>query len=98
MNRHFIYVIRPLRAGFAGGMSADGERLMDKHFDYLKALLAAGTLVMAGPCTDAAFGVVVFKAESEAAARAIMAGDPAVQGGIMQAELHPFRISLHSHE
>ena len=96
MNGHFIYVIRPVRTGFAGGMTANEERLMDEHFDYLKSLLAAGALVMAGPCTDAAFGVVVFRAESEAAARTIMESDPAVRGGIATAELHPFRISLQS--
>jgi uncharacterized protein len=94
MNRHFVYLIRPLRAGFAGGMTAEEERLMDEHFKYLKSLLAAGTLVIAGPCTDAAFGVVIFEAESDSAARAIMTEDPSVQGGIVQAEVHPFRVSL----
>jgi uncharacterized protein YciI len=94
MDEHFIYVIRPVRAGFAGGMTAEEERLMDEHFDYLKSLLGTGVLVMAGPCADAAFGIAVFRAESEAAARAIMERDPAVCGGIVRAELHPFRISL----
>lgn len=92
----YIYVVRPARPGFAGGMTADEERVMDEHFAYLKAAQAAGILRLAGPCTDAAFGIVLFRAESEAAAQSFMAGDPAVRQGVMTAELHRFRVSLES--
>jgi len=51
-------------------------------------------VVLAGPCTDGAFGIVVFEADSEEDAAVYMNGDPAVEGGLMSAELHPFRISL----
>lgn len=67
---------------------------MGEHFAYLKELLAKGQLLMAGPCEDAAFGIVLFEAESVQAAEAIMQGDPAVAKGVMIGELHPFRISL----
>ena len=69
---------------------------MGEHFGYLKAKLEEGALVLAGPCLDAAFGLVVFHAEDEAEARRVMDGDPAVVHGIMDAELHGFRISLHA--
>jgi uncharacterized protein YciI len=39
-------------------------------------------------------GIAVFEAADEAAARAIMAADPAVSEGVMTAEVFPFRISL----
>ena len=51
-------------------------------------------MLLAGPCLDGAFGIVLFEAESDEAARAFMASDPAIQGGVMTGELHPLRISL----
>jgi uncharacterized protein YciI len=67
---------------------------MSEHFQYLKALLHDGTLVMAGPALDAAFGLVVYEAEDEEEARGIMEGDPSVAAGVMSATLHPYRTSL----
>lgn len=67
---------------------------MRAHFAYLKEALAGGILVLAGPCEDLAFGLVIFRADDEAAAREFMAADPAISEGIMTAELHPFRVSL----
>ena len=67
---------------------------MRAHFAYLKDALAAGQLVLAGPCEDLAFGLVIFQAEDDSAARAFMANDPAICAGLMTAELHPFRVSL----
>lgn len=67
---------------------------MGEHFAYLKELLAKGQLLMAGPCEDAAFGIVIFEADSAEAAEAIMRNDPAVAKGVMIAELHRFRVSL----
>ena len=48
----------------------------------------------AGPCLDGAFGIVLFEAELDEAARVFMASNPAIQGGVMTGELHPLRISL----
>jgi uncharacterized protein YciI len=43
---------------------------------------------------DRTFGLVVFEAESEDAARKFMVGDPAVVAGVMVATLHPYSIAL----
>lgn len=67
---------------------------MREHFAYLQEALAAGSLVLAGPCEDLAFGLVIFHAENEQAAQEFMEQDPAIREGIMTAELHPFRVSL----
>jgi uncharacterized protein YciI len=75
-------------------LSPEQEAIMEKHFLRLKEGVADGKVVLAGPCTDGAFGIVVFQAESQENAAAYMNGDPAVEGGLMSAELHPFRISL----
>lgn len=90
----FIYTIKPTRPNFIASMTKEETSIMENHFHYLQGLLANGTLIMAGPCTDGAFGIVVMKAESLESARSLMEKDPAVAAGIMNVELHPFRISL----
>jgi hypothetical protein len=40
------------------------------------------------------FGIVIFEATDEEAARAFMNGDPAVTGKIMSAQLHPYQVAL----
>ncbi len=90
----FVYLIRPIRPGFAEGMTPPEEAVMDEHFAHLKRLLAEGRLVLAGPCLDTAFGIVILEAGSEAEAAELMSSDPAVRGGVMAAELHGFRVSL----
>jgi uncharacterized protein YciI len=90
----FIYLIRPTRPGFAQAPTSQEEEIMERHFEYLKKLLEEGTLIMAGPCLDRAFGVAIFWAENETAAWLITQNDPSVQAGVMKAEVHPYRISL----
>ena len=70
------------------------QNTMRQHFTYLKDALATGQLVLAGPCEDLAFGLVIFRAENEEAACDFMENDPAIRDGLMTAELHPFRVSL----
>ena len=89
----FIYLIRP-RVGFIDSMTAEEADTMDRHFAYLQALQAENRLDLAGPCLDGAFGVVILRAQSDEDARDLMANDPAVRAGIMQADLHRFKISL----
>ena len=90
----YIYIIRMTRPDMANKPSAEERRTMETHFDHLQSKLASGELLLAGPALDSAFGIVIFTAPDEAAARAFMESDPAVQQGIMQAELHPFKVSL----
>ena len=40
------------------------------------------------------FGIAIFEAPDEDAARKFMQEDPAVAGGLMTAELHPFAVAL----
>jgi uncharacterized protein YciI len=90
----WIYVIRAARDGFAAEPTEQEQTIMSDHFGYLKGLLEDGRLVLAGPALDAAFGIVVYEAEDEAAAREIMESDPSVRQGVMRASLHPYRSSL----
>ena len=96
---HYIYLIRP-RPGFVDSMTPGEEAVMAEHFAYLQDLMTQGRLVMAGPCLDGAFGIVILRVPSQRdsdgleEARGLMEADPAVRAGVMRAELHPFKISL----
>lgn len=90
----FIYLVRPTRDDFVKTRTSAEERVVAQHFDYLTELFHASKLTLAGPCLDAAFGVVILNVQDRAEAEALMAADPAVRAGVFAAELHPFRISL----
>ena len=68
-----------------------------KHFERLKKAAADGKVVLAGRTTeslDKTFGLVIFEADSEAAAKTFMESDPAVVAGVMTATLHPYSVAL----
>src|ERR1051325_1670807 len=93
----WAYRIQPARPELMTNPSKEEMAAVGAHWERLKELFAKGTVVFAGRTTKAegdVFGVVVFRAENEEAARAIMNGDPAVQKGVMKATLFPFSIAL----
>ncbi len=90
----FIYLIHPLRHEFFDTPTPLEATVMDAHYAYLKQATTDGVVLLAGPCLDETFGLVVMTADSEAAARAFMLTDPAVKSNVMMAELHPMKVSL----
>ena len=75
------------------------SEVVGEHFAYLQRLVEEGTVLMAGrtlTTDEHAFGIVVFVAESESAALAVMQNDPAVQHHVMRGELFPYRVALWS--
>jgi uncharacterized protein YciI len=90
----FLYLIHPFRHGFFNAPTPEEEAILDEHFAYLKRAAETGTVLLAGPCTDDTFGLVVFRAENDEAANAFMFDDPSVKKNIMVAELHPLRVSI----
>ena len=90
----YIYLIHPLRKEFFRSPTPLEVQVMEAHFEYLKQSITDGTLVLAGPCLDETFGVVVVRAENDEKARAFLLADPAVKSNVMTAELHPLKISL----
>ncbi len=109
MNQHavpptqeFLYRIRPSRPETLSVGPTDAESaLIGRHFDYLEDLTKRGIVLLAGRTLNTdptSHGIVVFHAESEEAARRIMEDDPAVNNGVMSAELFPFRVALRAKE
>jgi uncharacterized protein YciI len=90
----YIYLIHPYRHEFFESPTAQEEAAMEAHFEYLKHAATRGAVLLAGPCLDETFGVVVIRAENEQAARVFMMNDPSVKGNVMMAELHPMKVSV----
>jgi uncharacterized protein YciI len=91
----WIYFLHPPRDDFAATMTDAEREVFGRHFSYLQALLAQGTLVLAGPTLGSTnTGIAIFRAPDEAAAQAVMHSDPVVLEGIARGELRPFRVSL----
>lgn len=90
----FLYQIRPVRAEFMENQTKEEQEKLQSHFLYLQNLLEKGKLVLAGPCLDASFGIVILQNTNEEEAHRIMENDPAIRGEIMTGSLYPFRVSL----
>jgi uncharacterized protein YciI len=90
----YLYLTHPLRDGFFEQPTLEEDHIMEEHFQYLKQATEAGIVLLAGPCLDNTFGITVFLAGNDEAARAFMFNDPSVKKNVMMAELHPMRISL----
>jgi uncharacterized protein len=90
----FIYLTHPIRDGFFEKPTPLEVAVMEEHFQYLKLATENGQIVLAGPCLDDTFGIVVFHAEDDTSAQAFMFSDPSIKKNVMMSELHPIRISL----
>ncbi len=94
----FLYKIQPVRPEMLTTGSTDTEsRIVSEHFSYLKDLLEKGMVMMAGRTQNkdySSFGIVIFKAESDQEATAIMQNDPAIKNRVFRGELFPYRIAL----
>lgn len=92
----YLYVVRPTRPEMVTQGPTEKElAVLKDHGAYLKRLTDDGTVVIAGRTQEAeTFGIVVYRAASEEAARAIMNADPAVAAGVMKATFHPYKIAF----
>jgi uncharacterized protein YciI len=92
---HWIYFIHPPRLDMAESLTEEEERVWGLHFERLQRLTAEGVVVLAGPTLGRTnTGITIFEAPDEAAARALMEGDPILQAGMAEGELRGFRLSL----
>ncbi len=88
-------VVRP--AMLTEGPTEEESRRTAEHFAYLSGLADQGIVILAGRTqTDdySSFGLVIFNAESDAAAQTIVANDPVIRHRVMRSEWYPYRIAL----
>jgi uncharacterized protein len=98
----YLYRIQPTRpAMLTEGPTAEEQRIVGEHFDYLKELTAQGVVILAGRTLntdESSFGITIFNAESDEEANAVVENDPAVRQGVMRATVFPYRVALINEE
>ncbi len=96
--KRYIYVLHLVpRLHDAKDWTAADNATVDAHFLRLQQAAKAGKVILAGRTAEPlaqSFGIVIFEADSDAAALAFMQGDPTIRDGVMTAELHPFSLAL----
>jgi uncharacterized protein YciI len=91
----WVYFIHAPRENFAATMTDAERECWGRHFERLQRLHAEGTIILVGPTLgERNTGVCVFEAPDEAAAQAIVDGDPTIAEGFATGELRPFKVSL----
>ncbi len=96
--RQYVYVLRLVPRLFEdSGWTADDGAAVSRHLEYLRTAADKGQVLLAGRTSepkDKTFGIVVFEAADDAAARSFMESDPTLPAGVMTAELHPYSVSV----
>jgi uncharacterized protein YciI len=91
----WLYRIVPARTGMPEAPTPSEAAVVDAHFRYLLDLRDCGALILAGRTQEPdTFGLVIFEASDEEAARVIAEADPAVAAGVFVMTLHPYAIAV----
>ena len=97
MNQ-WIYLLKPARLGMlTEGPTPEEAETVSRHFAYLQDLTEKGVMILmrrTQNSDESTFGIAIFEAENESAARMMMEADPAVRTGGMRATLYPYKIAL----
>lgn len=92
--KQFFVRLLPTRDGFPENMTAEEERIMQEHYEYLKGLTQRGQVLMAGPCFDPVFALVILQTTTESEAVALVDNEPTVVQGLATYDMQPMRVSL----
>ena len=96
--QQWLYQLKPARLEMlTDGPTPEEAEIVSRHFAYLQDLTQKGVMILMGRTQnndESAFGICIFEAEDESAARMIMESDPAVGAGVMRAVLYPYKIAL----
>ena len=96
--KQFIYVLHLVPRLYSDAAWTDQDKAaVNRHLANFREAIKSGQLILAGRTMepgDKTFGIAIFEAKDEEAARKFMEGDPAVAAGVMTAELHPFAVVL----
>jgi uncharacterized protein YciI len=91
-SNQFLGTITP-RPTFINDVTDEEYQIMEIHYQYLKDRYDKKKLYLAGPIlAEGTFGISVVYAENIDEADQYQKQDPAVMAGLMEPEVHPFRI------
>jgi uncharacterized protein YciI len=97
-QNEYLYMLKLVRpALLSEGPTPAEAAIRERHVAYVQGLQSSGVLILAGRVQtepEQSFGLVIFRAADETAARQVMAADPAVGGGLMTAELFGFPLAF----
>lgn len=92
----WLYRIVPTRPEMVTDSTPYEQDVVSAHFRYLVELRDQEVLILAGrtQVDEGTFGIVIFDAADEAAARAVMQGDPAVAARVFDGALYPYAVAV----
>ncbi len=95
--KHYFVQLLGTRDGWPANMTEPEEKIMQEHFVYLQDLIAQKKVLIAGPCFEPVFGLIILQTSTEKEAIEIMKNEPSVVQGVHTYEMHPMRASLMAH-
>jgi uncharacterized protein YciI len=96
MNQ-YVYTVQVSRLGMLKDPTAHERNIAGQHLTYMGDLFDDGVAIFGGAVgvRDSRHkGVVIYQAEDDDAAKAVLHNDPAVKSRIMRGRWFPFRLSL----
>jgi uncharacterized protein YciI len=94
----YIYVLRLVPRLYQGeNWTKEDNAILERDLMRFKHAIETGELILAGRTRgpgEKTFGIAIFQAPDETAARKFMESDPAVVAGLMTAALHPFAVAV----
>ena len=94
----WLYYLKPIRPGMlTDGPTPEEAETVSRHFAYVEDLTEKGIMILVGRTQnkdESTFGIAIFEAADESAARKIMEADPTVASGVMRGTLYPYKIAL----
>lgn len=88
----YSYRITPPRPDFVATMDVWEKAIMGRHWEFVEGLHRTGWLSFLGRAENGDFGFCVFDAEDWDQAEYLVHSDPAVGEGLMQVEIHEFKV------
>jgi uncharacterized protein YndB with AHSA1/START domain/uncharacterized protein YciI len=92
-SHHLARLIGP-RPTWPFDMTPDEEKIMGEHSEYIQKLVRQKKVLVAGPCFDPVFGLMILNVGNKEDAQQILNNDPSVKTGLMRYELQPMRASF----
>jgi hypothetical protein len=92
---HVVHLTQPMQGVRPWTEAETG--VISQNFSRMAKETKAGKVILAGRTTespDKTFGLPIFEAEDDEAARLFMESDPAIVAAIMTAALHPYAVAL----
>lgn len=96
MNQ-YIYTVQVSRLGMLNNPTEEEKDIAGQHLAYMSSLFDDGIAIFGGALgvrDSRHMGLVIYQAEDDEAAKAVVHNDPAVKARIMRGRWFPFRLSL----